>query len=505
MSQSIKKRLGVIVLVLISILGITSCAKTPKEKVVADKSEGLAKESILPKETDKPKDLGIPKHWKETLDRSDGFVTLEADCDTNIPEIYNIPVYSYEMASLKKDWLSRLCGYFAKGDKLYEYPEMTKDELRKEKEKIANYEGRWATWSKGGQLITYWEGMLKTMDELIEKAPQERAENKYIEANLGVPYQTEKDYFNEVSDYYYDTDDKIGLTARVDRGRECDPVIRAVDYDDKVGSTTKFVYSQGTFVDEIDLAELEFDNAESTEAYDEWLGRLREEADADVGLTQEEALKKVDKMLKNLSIKGFEVSDCVKAVGNEDTESWALLEEAGLEKSVGYSVYLYRKAGDVIGYSQRSPMIYDDLPETVYAPYFSAEKIRAIITEDGIQRFEWTDISKKKDTIADNTKLLSFQKIQEKLADHLLYGALADGGEELKSEGAGYLYKVRKVQLRAANINAYEEPSAAWMVPVWVFDLERTGVTGTGENLGWGTETVVLNAIDGGYVTIPNE
>ena len=104
----------------------------------------------------------------------------------------------------------------------------------------------------------------------------------------------------------------------MDRGRECDPVIRAVDYDDKVGSTTKFVYSQGTFVDEIDLAELEFDNAESTEAYDEWLGRLREEADADVGLTQEEALKKVDEMLKDLSIKGFEVSDCVKAVGNED-------------------------------------------------------------------------------------------------------------------------------------------------------------------------------------------
>ena len=101
--------------------------------------------------------------------------------------------------------------------------------------------------------------------------------------------------------------------------------------------------------------------------------------------------------------------------------------------------------------------------------------------------------------------MLSFQKIQEKLADHLLYGALADGGEELKSEGAGYLYKVRKVQLRAANINAYEEPSAAWMVPVWVFDLERTGVTGTEEQLGWGTETVVLNAIDGGYVTIPNE
>ena len=500
-----KKRLRIAVLVLIGGLVITSCAKTPEEKVVVDKSEGLAKKSVLPKETDTPKDLGTPAHWQETIDRSDGFVTLEADCEINIPEIYNTPVYSYEMASLKGELLTRLCNYFAQGDELYEYSGMTKDELRAEKDKIANYQGRWASWSKSSQLASYWEGMLKTMDELIENAPEEVAEHKYIKARLAAPYQTEKDYFNNVSDYYYDTDDKIGLTARVDRGKETDPVIRAVDYDDKVGSTTKFMYSQGTFVDETDLDELGFDNAESAEAYDKWLGHLKEEASADAGLTQEEALKKVDEMLNDLSVKGFEVSDCVKAVGDEDSESWALLEEAGAEKSIGYSVYLSRKAGDVMGYAQRSPMIYEELPETVYAPFFPAEKIRVIITKDGIQRFEWTDISKKTGTIAENTKLLSFQEIKEKLADHLLYGALADGGEELKSEGAGYLYKVKNVQLRAANVNAYEEPSAVWMVPVWVFDLERTGVTGTGENLGWGTETVVLNAIDGGYVTAPND
>ena len=43
------------------------------------------------------------------------------------------------------------------------------------------------------------------------------------------------------------------------------------------------------------------------------------------------------------------------------------------------------------------------------------------------------------------------------------------------------------------------------MVPVWVFDLERTGLTSAGEILKWGTETVVLNAIDGGFVTIKSE
>ena len=43
LSQSIKKRLGVIVLVLISILGNYIMCEDSKEKVVGDKSEGLAK------------------------------------------------------------------------------------------------------------------------------------------------------------------------------------------------------------------------------------------------------------------------------------------------------------------------------------------------------------------------------------------------------------------------------------------------------------------------------
>lgn len=261
------------------------------------------------------------------------------------------------------------------------------------------------------------------------------------------------------------------------------------------------MFSQGTFIDEIDLTELSTKNEESNEEYETWINRLKNEIAAETAMREEDALTEVDKILDDLSIEGLEVIGCVKAVGSENTESWALLDETNLDKSVGYSVYLSRKAGDVMGYSQRLPMIYDDLPETVYAPYFSTEKIRVIITEEGIQRFEWTDISDRTGIIAENTKLLSFEDIKEKLADHLLYGALADGREGLKEEGTRYVYRVKDVQLRAANINAYEDPLSVWLVPVWVFDLERTGILATGETLGWGTETVVLNAIDGGYVT----
>ena len=43
-------------------------------------------------------------------------------------------------------------------------------------------------------------------------------------------------------------------------------------------------------------------------------------------------------------------------------------------------------------------MVYNDLPETMYAPSFLTEQIRVIITKEGVQRFEWRNISKRKDT-----------------------------------------------------------------------------------------------------------
>ena len=92
--------------------------------------------------------------------------------------------------------------------------------------------------------------------------------------------------------------------------------------------------------------------------------------EADEGFSQEDALKKVNEMLKDLSIKDFTVTDCVKAIGTEDSESWAGLEDGELTKSVGYSVYLSPKAGDVAGYTLPRRMVYNDLPRTMYSMHF---------------------------------------------------------------------------------------------------------------------------------------
>ena len=62
----------------------------------------------------------------------------------NIPEIYNTPVYAYEMKKLSNQELQRLCDYFSEGNQIYRYPKMSKNELKKEQEKIENFQGRWA-------------------------------------------------------------------------------------------------------------------------------------------------------------------------------------------------------------------------------------------------------------------------------------------------------------------------------------------------------------------------
>ena len=81
-------------LLLVMLCFTTACAETPKEKIVVSKSEGLPSEAIIPADNNTVKDLEVPDHWKNTIEKSDGYVKVTADYEMDIPEIYNTPVYS---------------------------------------------------------------------------------------------------------------------------------------------------------------------------------------------------------------------------------------------------------------------------------------------------------------------------------------------------------------------------------------------------------------------------
>lgn len=82
---------------------------------MTDKSKGLSEENIIPKEKDgKEKQLNIPEHWKETITRKDGFITVEADDDISIGNIYNTPVYAYKIRKMDRKVLENLCAILQK-------------------------------------------------------------------------------------------------------------------------------------------------------------------------------------------------------------------------------------------------------------------------------------------------------------------------------------------------------------------------------------------------------
>mgnify|MGYP000730143688 FL=1 len=54
---------------------------------------------------------------------------------------------------------------------------------------------------------------------------------------------------------------------RVDKGRNVDPVIRAVNYDTKAGSVTRFQYQEGTYIDERTIERLDAGSEEDPPEY----------------------------------------------------------------------------------------------------------------------------------------------------------------------------------------------------------------------------------------------
>lgn len=490
-------------------MNLSGCQSTPKEAVVVDKSEGFPQDKIIEVDNETPKDLGIPIQWKEVMVRNEEFVTVEVDCEMNLPEIYNTPVYQYEPKPLSQDRLEELCDYFAENNKLYEVPAMMKDELVAEKEKLENRVGRWGRYLTDFSSMAIVNEKLERLTEAIDAAPDKKQEKRYIEPVFMLPYETEEEFVRDwgmrnIYAYHYDTDKEIGFAARIDENQEIDPMIRAINYDSEVGSSTHFLYKQGIWMDENELSEAINNWSERSNKMKEYLESLEEAMWKErVGdFSKEKAIQMAEKVLKELEITDMEIFECVNAVGIRESESWAGFDEVDKGIDTGYAVTVYPTCGEFSGIALRR-QVYDDLPETIYAPPFYTQKIYMVITSDGIQRFEWTDISERTGTIAENTKILTFEEMKEKLADHLVYEAMSFLGDEAKEEGYKMKYRVTDIQLRSTYVNAYGNPEAAWLIPVWVIELKQDEVTPDGRILDLSTTTVILSAIDGGYVSAP--
>ena len=142
--------------------------------------------------------------------------------------------------------------------------------------------------------------------------------------------------------------------------------------------------------------------------------------------------------------------------------------------------------------------MHNDMPELTYNPPFQPEKIEITVTEDGVVGFSWINMAELYQVVAENTKLLPFDKIKDRLAEHLQYiGLPPDGAGGADKDQTVVTFKVKSAELKAAYSTAFNAPDHAWLIPVWVFVVQSSY---EGSEMYTMPETVFLNGIDGGFV-----
>lgn len=128
--------------------------------------------------------------------------------------------------------------------------------------------------------------------------------------------------------------------------------------------------------------------------------------------------------------------------------------------------------------------------EDMYSPPFPVETITITVTESGVKSFLWEGMAEEVGVVADNTELLSFDRIQEQLVNQLFYRYT--GYHQPENDTTKYLFEVKDAAIGYTYITAYENPENAWLVPAWFFT-----VTEGKDGMNWQTLTFLIEALEG--------
>lgn len=511
--QNHKKKWHVMILsalLLGCMLTITACQKTPDEAPVVNKSEGLPKGCIIDKAKDgEIKQIDGPEHWKETMERMDGRVTVEADVDIPRLSVSNTPVLELEKAPFDNERLKKLTNYFFNGKKFYQKPPMTKEELSHQ---ITNIENKSGIYGQSTFLMMSKMEWKPRLEELLEKAPDKKPERIYMKPEFSKPVQSEMEYM------WWGTENKMVRTenncfwAVVETGEKVEPVIKAFSLNEKAGTEGYFSYGVGEIMDEerlyIEKESCIWDRknrypqgSKYLDVKEEFLQRC-EAAMENPAISMDDAIQKGDKILKDLGITGLSLKKCMKAVWfpnppicGFDYEDYAA--DLGENKAVYKLLYSWNLGG-ISAYMPIRGTLHSDMPELSYTPPFYQERIEITVTEDGVVEFSWNNMAKLYQVVAENTKLLPFDKIKDRLAEHLQYiGLPPDGSGGVDKDQTVVTFEVKSAELKAAYSVAFNAPDHVWLIPVWVFEVQSSY---QGSEMYTMSETVFLNAIDGGFV-----
>lgn len=501
------KRKGAAILILAVLCSLTGCRETPEETMVVSKVEGLPDGAVIEKiSDDEIKEMDLPEHWKEIIERGDGKITVEADLDLEVPSVSNTPIVEVKKTEYGKEQLEELVDYFSNGKKLYELPQKTKTELQAYYDMIEDGQGDYGS----PDAVYIRPNMIKNLKELIEEAPDSEEKQEKKDICFSKPVQTAYGYAlnGEAPDYFFENEfmfmgfveDK--LPAKIHSRTDCE----AAD------SYALFEYKKGSRLTEEDSEECEQNLirfAENPQCGEEWYQEYSDFSDTlktqieENEISTEEIKKQAEKVLSDLHIENMSLGKAEKSIWFPQDLEWNLMEADWAQGQPACTLTFGKGTGNIPAYNQGKVTVYEDLPEQTYSPPFRAEQMIMTFTEDGIVEFCWENMCEVEKVVAENTQLLSFEKIKEKLADHMLFAAVAvDELNGFEASASSNRYVVKDVQFAYTNVNAYQAPKNAWLVPVWVFQLDWYLTPQGSEEILREPETVVIQAVDGGYVGV---
>lgn len=498
-----RKSILYITALIMPVLLMTGCQPTPDIPPVVNRSAGLSPEVVIaPVEGNGTKKIEAPTVWSEELVKGEGRVVVQADeVKLEIPEIQNTPILEIQERVFDDSLLLQMTDYFVGDSSLYAVPAMTKEELNFWLERIENREGIYGHPDEKPWISSE----ISNIRELIKMAP-DTSERKYVRPEFTYAALSEYEYVI-MGKRTEGTEPDTFQAIASDNGA----LILAETRNENSGTIAHFSYQLGSYLDlaYLERVEEDFDRLlEREDAEERWMGeyrtfikKLREKiCSAEMELKPETAMRYAQQCLEDLEITELEMTDIRPCVVTADSLKWDKMNVDWDKTESGYVVQFARSCGGLAAEIPSGSFYhYDALPEKTYAPYFLPESITMVFTAEGLQIFEWDNMASLSKVIAENTKLLSFDKIKEKFAQHLFYAAAAQDENTERNVDVKEVYVVDEVRLTAYYSEAYGNPQNAWVVPIWFFayDYYRTV---DGKERYVAKVSTMIQAIDGGYI-----
>gem|GEM_PF-6603743 len=494
-----------IAIVCVCLLTMTACQPTPEIPPFANRAAGIDGLSIIDPLLDgEYKQIDAPERLVGREELANGNIILEMDVDVVVPKISNTPVIELRDKGISQEFLIELVDYFTPDARFYKIPPMTRTELEEElilmKERSGDYSAHYLP-------ITAYE--MRVM-ELLENAP-ETEQREYVDVVFDYPYQEDSFYIRN-KEKYLENERIVGSQNVFKAIAEADDTItqrfEVQNHDRRTGSSSFFEYSRGIIIPKSRVEAYQ----QSYEIYfsgvgtslDElgfgpnpkWLVETRtwlDKADnmlESPSITYEVAIERAEQVLRDLGIDHLGFEEAVPGIQFLDGNcSGYRLNNMGLdwENAVGgYSVFFSRHIDGLFYSSIRGRTVED-------ATALWPENLSVFVTDEGVQQFNWYNVSETVSVIAENTQLSDFETVFANFKNLLVYSSYP---------GAKYRYVLTDVSLCAMNTTALNAPLNAWAVPTWVFAMDSYTNTDAGEEVRSANFRRHISAIDGKYIPL---